>query len=86
MADPTGESGDTALERDFDRRVRVRFGGPVITSDAGRVTYHELDGAVGLTDMGVTCLSVHEPGRTVGARWLDCCVSQHSDGAWGGRT
>src|SRR5271167_3402840 len=49
MADPTGESTGAALKFDFDRRLRLRFRGAVITSDAGLVAYRELDDAVGST-------------------------------------
>jgi hypothetical protein len=34
MADPTDESAGAALKLDFDRRLRLRFRGSVITSDA----------------------------------------------------
>jgi len=36
MADPTGESTGAALKLDFDRRLRLRFRGAVITSAVGR--------------------------------------------------
>jgi hypothetical protein len=51
MTNPAGESKDEALKLDFDRRVMLQFRGSVVTSDAGLLTYHELDDALGLSTM-----------------------------------
>ena len=45
-----GESSDTPLKLQFDRRVRLDFRGATITSDAGLLACPELDAALGLTE------------------------------------
>ena len=45
-----GESSDTPLKLQFDRRVRLDFRSATITSDAGLLACRELDAALGLTE------------------------------------
>ena len=45
-----GESSDTPLKLEFDRRVRLDFRGAAISSDTGLLACRELDAALGLTE------------------------------------
>src|ERR1700693_3973980 len=69
MGDPTGEADRGALRLDSDRRLLLRFRGSAITSDAGLLTYCELDGTLRLS-----------PARTGSISWRAFCVNRCSGG------
>jgi len=46
-----GESKEGVLRPDFDRRLKLKFHGSKVTSDAGLLPYRELDEAVGVTEI-----------------------------------
>src|SRR5215208_1632194 len=63
MTHPTGESESDALRFDFDRRLMLQFRDAVVTSDAGLLTYRELDDALGLSAMAGDMLADTRTGR-----------------------
>ena len=58
-----GESSDTPLKLQFDRRVRLDFRGATITSDAGLLACRELDAALRLTGRLVCAEGVYVEGN-----------------------
>ena len=60
-----GESSDTPLKLQFDRRVRLDFRGATITSDAGLLACRELDAALGLTETANDYIHESRTGRNV---------------------
>ena len=79
MGDPTGEADRGALRLDFDRRLLLRFRGSAITSDAGLLTYRELDDTLRLTDTGADTLADART-RTGGISWRAFCANPCSGG------
>ncbi len=65
-----GESSDTPLKLQFDRRVRLDFRGATITSDAGLLACRELDAARGLTETANDYIHESRTGRNVQRRLL----------------
>ena len=63
MAYPMGETKFGSLRVDFDRRLKLEFHGSDISSDAGLLSFRELDDALGLSELGGEVLSETRRGK-----------------------
>jgi len=59
----------------FDRRLKLKFLGRQITSDAGLLALCELDETLGLTEIGAETLTDSRQGATSGTNSCRYCVN-----------
>jgi hypothetical protein len=78
---PTGEADRSALRLDFDRRLLLQFRGSAITSDAGLLSYRELDDTLSLTETGADTLADARTGKNGRHRLVGLLANRCSD-AW----
>lgn len=60
-----GESINSPLRLQFDRRLRLEFHGATITSDAGLLAFREFDDALGLTRIAADYFQESRTGRNI---------------------
>jgi len=58
-----GDIQNEDLRGGFDSRLKLKFCGSQVTTDAGLQAYRELDAALGLTEKGGDVLTDSSPGR-----------------------
>jgi hypothetical protein len=60
-----GDGEKAHLRLEFNPKVRLEFHGSTITSDAGLLAFHELDCALGLTEIAEDYLQESRTGRNI---------------------
>ncbi len=60
-----GDANNDDLRVSFDIRLKLKFLGSQITTDAGLLAYRELDEALGLTEMGADVLTDSRLGTNI---------------------
>ena len=65
MENLIGESKRNALRVNFDRKLKLEFHGTKVTSDAGLLTYREMDDLFGLADMAAYKLTDNRTGENI---------------------
>ena len=80
MAHPMGESKQGCLRVDFDRRLKLEFHGSKVTSDAGLLSYRELDEAIKLTEMAGEIFADSRTGKNA-IKWTRLSCHKFRDNA-----
>lgn len=65
MDHPEGAGSRRGSRVDFDPRVRLEFRGTQLSLDGGRPVKHELNDALGLSDLASTALSGTRRGKNI---------------------
>ena len=71
-----GEAKNSDLRVSFDSRVKLKFLGSNVTTDADLLAYRELDETLGLTEMGTDELTALRLATTNSISLCHCFVSR----------